>query len=107
MKCQQSQASRSNTSFVKCECEAAEICWCPTWINISQKEAGTLAFGPRPNTTINRMPATPIYLCTEHAQNFKPEFNPNAKAGTFYWGEEANTQYVAACERFKLGTNIV
>ena len=91
----------------ECQNEATLICFCATWINVKQKEAGTLAFGPRPNTTINRLPANPIHLCLEHAKIFDPKHNTNAKDKDFHWGEEALAKHAEHVQLYKENKNIV
>jgi len=92
----------------ECKDEAIAICFCPTWINTKQKEAGTLAFGPRPNTTINRMPANVHHLCLEHAKNFIPRYNPEGASNSeFYWCEKALTKHAEHLALYKEGKNII
>ena len=58
--------------FVQCGHPTDTIVWCPTWINAGE--------GPMP-------------VCDEHARSFKPEFNPYAKNGEFYWNADANEAF--------------
>ena len=60
-------------SFKPCCNEATEILWCPTWISAGRG---------------------PINVCANHAKGFKPEFNPHAKDGEFYWGNDAQAAYI-------------
>ena len=66
------QTNLVGLQFERCQNPADEKVWCPIWVS-----AGRGAF----------------HLCSHHAKNFKPEFNPHAKDGEFFWGDAADEAY--------------
>jgi hypothetical protein len=74
MKCESCDLAPNLSRFIPCKNESVTVLWCPTWTTAS---------------------GGPMHICEQHARNFKPEFNPHAKDGAFYWGDDAYNQFNA------------
>lgn len=64
--------TKDTGGFVPCTKEGEFCIWCPTWYNASKG---------------------PSTFCREHSNVFRPEINPNAADGLFFWGDEANDAF--------------
>lgn len=72
MNCDSRLWRSENGQWIDCPGHVTETVWCPTWIAAHDG---------------------PLRVCAECSKRFKPEFNPHAARGVFYWGDAARSEY--------------